>query len=91
MRYRFIPQIGIKPKIKAEGYLSIDMDGDNKRSRDALFFDDNDVLIAELKSPELIFVNQHGIAIKGYQPDGYTKTGVPKYKYIEWFCSFIKE
>lgn len=54
----------------------------------ALFFQDERIL-AELKKPDIIFINQHGILLKGYEPAGADRQHRQKFVYQEWFCVFI--
>jgi hypothetical protein len=88
IKYRFIPQIGIKPKVKAIGLLCID-------NGKALFFENeagwNDKLLGILEHPEIKWMNSNGIYLKGFAPNGTDKLGRNKYKYMEWYCTFITD
>lgn len=55
----------------------------------AYFFQDERI-IAEIRKPDIVFINQHGIMLKGYEPAGCNKKGQQKFNYQEWFCVFIK-
>lgn len=86
IKYRFIPQTGSKPKIKGIGILTI-------HNKEAMFFENKagqyDKLLGRLKEPEVVSINSFGIFLKGYELVGFDKTGKEKYKYKEWYCSFI--
>ena len=56
----------------------------------ALFFQ-NERVMAELKKPDIIFINPHGISLKGYEPAGCDRKGRQKFVYQEWFCAFPKQ
>lgn len=48
-----------------------------------------DVIVARLEKPEIVDANEQGITLKGYEPDGCdTKTGVPKFRYQEWWLKY---
>jgi len=47
-------------------------------------------VLAVIRHPELVFINSHGVMVKGYEPDGEDKTGRSKFKYQEWFIAFTK-
>jgi len=55
----------------------------------AYFFTHNGkTLHASLSKPDVIFINPDGIMLKGYESDGFDKTGREKFKYQEWFCRY---
>ena len=83
MNYNLYPQL---PKPSATlcsfGTLAID-------NNVAYFFTHNGkVLHASLSKPDVIFINPDGIMLKGYESDGFDKTGREKFKYQEWFCRY---
>lgn len=86
IKYRFIPQIGKKPKIKGVGILCID-------KGEACFFENeagwNDRLLGVLKKAEVDFINSDGVKVKGFESTGMGKDGREKFRYMEWWCSFI--
>lgn len=88
IQFNFIPQIVKgKPKILGTGILTAD-------EKEAIFFSSSDwdsIVLGRLKHPEIIFINFHGILIKGYESCGVDKTGKEKYNYQEWYCSYIEE
>ena len=53
-----------------------------------LFTHNGKHLQASLSKPEVIFINPDGIMLKGYESDGFDKTGREKFKYQEWFCRY---
>ena len=78
-------QLPKKEKNGTTGILSIDTSTlVNKRT--AYFLDEQERCVATLNNPEVVWINPHGIYLKGYEPDGVDKTGRQKYKYQEWFC-----
>ena len=88
IQFNFIPQkVKGKPKILGVGMLTAD-------NKEAVFFsgaDENATVFGILKHPEIIFINPHGILLKGFEPCGADKTGREQYKYQEWYCSYIEE
>lgn len=53
------------------------------------FFYQDERFVAELKKPDIIYINQHGILLKGYEPAGCDRQGRQKFVYQEWFCVLI--
>ena len=53
-----------------------------------ILFDPDSRIELEMQKPEIVHMNEYGIFFRGFQPDGCTKTGVPKYTYQEWWCVF---
>ena len=47
-------------------------------------------LLAKLRKPDIIFINAHGVSMKGYEPAGCDRQGRQKFVYQEWFCAFVK-
>jgi hypothetical protein len=89
MKFNFIPQFGRgkgEPKIVCIGSFSI-----SGKDGDAYFYDDDELCVGELFSPEIVFINQHGIMLRGYEYDGQDRSGRNKYKYQEWYCSYHEE
>lgn len=54
-----------------------------------MLFDQSGVMVYEMQKPEIMYVNAYGMMLKGYQPDGAAKGGVPKFLYQEMFLSWI--
>ena len=48
----------------------------------------NDIPVMQLDRPEIIFVNQDGMMLRGFEPAGYTKSGVQRWSYQEWYCRY---
>lgn len=86
IKYRFIPQIGKKPKVRGIGVLCFDKE-------EAIFFENEagwgDRALGSLKKAEVVLITSNGIRIKGFEFIGLDKQGKEKYRYIEWWCSFI--
>jgi len=55
------------------------------------YFLKSEEIICTLKKPDIIFINAHGIMLKGYEPAGCDKQGRQKFAYQEWFCVFLEE
>jgi len=53
------------------------------------FFFQEERILAELKKPDIIFINAHGILLKGYEPAGIDRQNRQKFVYQEWFCVFL--
>lgn len=88
IQYKFIPLIGSKPKMKGIGLLTIDH-GEAMFSEG--YGDRNDKILGILKKPEITHLTSHGIFLKGFEPREYDKQGKEKFRYMEWYCSFILE
>lgn len=56
---------------------------------DLMLFDQDGVMVFEMQKPEIMHANAHGMMLKGYQSDGFSRSGVPKYLYQEVFLSWI--
>lgn len=89
IRWNLIPQIGAqKKKILGTGILTFDKET-------AIFFEGDadwgSKILGTLEKAEIIFVASNGIRVKGFEHIGYEKNGTKKYRYMEWFCPFIKE
>ena len=54
----------------------------------ACLFDKHDIPIVQLDKPEIVFVNQAGMMLRGFEPAGYTIKGVQRWQYQEWFLSY---
>lgn len=77
-----------KPKTDKKGIEgSLSVHSSDGRETVAMFFED-ERLIAQLNKPDIIFINAHGILLKGYEPAGADRQGRIKYNYQEWFCVF---
>lgn len=88
MEFKFHKQIPKADKKGIEGTLAVhSLEG---KETTALFFQDERVF-AELKKPDIKFINQHGILLKGYEPTGCDRQGRQKFVYQEWFCVFINQ
>ena len=85
-KFKFIPQIGKKPKIKGIGILCFD-------KGKATFFEneanENDALLGVLEKSEVDFISSHGIMVKGFESMGVGKDGREQFRYMEWWCPFI--
>lgn len=87
MKCRLHKQIPKIDKKGIEGALAVhSLEG---KETTALFFQDERIL-AELKKPDIIFINAHGILLKGYEPAGCDRQHRQKFVYQVWFCAFIK-
>ena len=49
-----------------------------------LHFFINDELVYSLIKPDIIFISQDGMLIRGYEPAGFDKSGLQIFKYQEW-------
>jgi hypothetical protein len=47
-----------------------------------------ETLVTELHKPEIIFINPDGIRLRGFEPAGYTKSGVQRFEYQEWMVRY---
>ena len=83
MNYNLYPQLPRPAKTPAHGTLSID--------KNVAYFFNGNYLHASLSKPEIIFINPDGIMIKGYESDGFDKSGREKFKYQEWFCRYATD
>lgn len=72
-----------KPKKIAEGALDISKDA--HFSLIAVFFDDDERAVAELREPRIVHASSMGIKLVGFEPDGCDKKGRLKFKYQEWW------
>lgn len=50
----------------------------------------DDVIVAKLERPEVVYANTHGIMFRGYEPTGADRSGVPTFRYQEWWCVYAK-
>jgi len=80
MNYNLFFQLPKQSKIPILGTLAID--------KNIAYFFRGNFLSASLSKPEIIFINPDGIMLKGYESDGFDKTGREKFKYQEWFCRY---
>lgn len=39
-----------------------------------------------LLKPEIVFINQHGIRLKGFESIGFDKNGREQFQFREWSC-----
>lgn len=74
------------PKSKSKNGIACTISLDKKQ---ACMFDSDDHLIDLLEKPEIIFINQHGLMLRGFEENGCDKIGRLKYVYQEWYCSFL--
>ena len=49
----------------------------------------NAKMLGRLRNPEVTFINSRGILLKGYEPDGVDKASRERFKYQEWYCTFV--
>lgn len=89
MNYSLYLQLPKPGKIPVLGTLAIDKNVAYFFLRDAHHVLDS--LSASLAKPEIIFINPDGIMLKGYESDGFDKSGREKFKYQEWFCRYVTE
>lgn len=73
-----------KPKNLGLGVLDIDKSGT------ALFFGgiNSDELLATMKRVKIETAAMNGISISGFQPIGFEKTGIEKFRYQEWWLRY---
>ena len=64
-------------KTGVSGYLAV-------HDSQAFLFDSDNLPIAQMDKPEIKFINQDGIMLRGFEPVGYTASGVQKWEYQEW-------
>lgn len=84
MKYRLIIQLPEPLKnSNIIGTLSVD-------SEEADFFV-NERLITTLKRAEIVWINPHGIFLKGFEPKEVTRLGTQKFDYQEWFCAYVEK
>ncbi len=87
--FNLIPQYPIsKRKIIGQGILSTDKDN-------LLFFegngDGNSRCLGELERFRVLIITSKGMLINGFEYIGIDKMGNKKYKYQEWYCTFLGE
>lgn len=83
MNYNLYLQLPKPSKIPVLGTLAID--------KNVAYFFVLNSLSASLAKPEIIFINPDGIMLKGYESDGFDKSGREKFKYQEWFCRYASD
>ena len=83
MNYNLYRQLPRLDKLPTLGTLAID-------NNVAYFFQGN-YLKATIVKPEIIFINQDGSMLKGYESDEFDKSGREKFKYQEWFCRYATD
>jgi hypothetical protein len=44
-------------------------------------------ILTQMRNPEIVSANSHGIHIKGYEPSGIDKSGREVLKYQEWWIT----
>lgn len=54
----------------------------------AILIGEGDLCLTELHKPEIVFINQEGLMLRGFEKNGYTVSGQQKYLYQEWFCRY---
>jgi len=50
---------------------------------------EDESIFLKIKEPEVMYVNAHGMMIKGYEPSGLDRRGIPTFRYVEVFLSWI--
>lgn len=74
------------PKSKSKKGIQCALSLDKKQT---CLFDENEHLIDLMEKPEIIFINPHGLMLRGFEENGCDKTGRIKYNYQEWYCAFL--
>ena len=72
-----------KPKPRKTGVIGY-IASDAKTTH---FYDLNDNLVTSLQVPEIKFIGPDGILLRGFEPVGFTVSGVQKLVYQEWLLS----
>lgn len=68
-------------KIGVAGYPAGDKDN-------IAFFDSHHNLITELTKPELLHISSEGMMLRGFELNGFDKSGRHKYLYQEWWLRY---
>ena len=80
-----------KPKVSKNpisGYLSV---GDLPPNGKIALLSEREAILDELVRPEIVFINPHGIKLRGFERAGVDRQHNEKFIYQEWWCVYIDE
>ena len=76
-------KLHIDGKEKCYGVLTI--------HKNTAMFGDGDTIFASIDRPTVPYFGPHGIQVDGFaMTDRHDKTGMPLYKYVEWYCTWVE-
>jgi len=64
------------------------IDCDNKQVM--MLFSPEGEILSQMHGCRISTIAKMGMTFTGYEPDGYDKYGVTKFKYQEWYCTAHK-
>ena len=80
MMFKIFTQYPYRTKKGMQGSLDVD-----ERTKIAMSFQDTRNTLMMYKV-ELVTITEDGMLLKGFEPAGFDKNGVPRFKYQEWWC-----